>query len=177
MTPREILPIAIPLVVLVLILLRSRKPKQLNIRFLWVVPLLVILGIGTGLYFSITQAPHAPFGPVAYGGFALALALGAFAGWHRGKAMDIHRDPRSGLLMAKPSLLGVVLIVGLLVVRRGLDAFLMANADAWHLNAIAITDAFMLFAVGLVVAQRVEMFIRGKAILDAAPPREPAPAG
>ena len=175
MTPDQYLPILIPLVVMGLILLRARRPKPLNIYLLWIVPLLVIAGIGTGLYFTITATDHPPFGPVAYGGFVLALALGAWLGWQRGKAMDIHREGGVGRLMARPSLLGVVLIVCILVVRRGFDAVLMANAEAWRLNAVAITDGFMLLAVGLVVAQRVEMFLRGRAILST-PTVETAPA-
>lgn len=161
MTPQQILPIVIPIAILAIFLMRNRRPRPLNLHLMWIVPLLVIVGIGMGLYFT----PHEPFGPWAYAGFAFALILGGLAGWWRGRTIDIHRDAESGRLMAQPSPLGLILIVGLLVVRRSLDAYLIANAEAWHLNAVAVTDAFMLFAVGLVVVQRIEMFVRGRAIL------------
>lgn len=165
MSPQQILPIAIPIAVLAIILMRNRRPRPLNLHLMWIVPLLVIVGIGMGLYFT----PHEPFGVWAYVGFALALVLGGVAGWWRGRTIDIHRDTETGRLMAKPSPLGLILIVGLLIARRSLDAYLIANAEAWHLNAVAVTDAFMLFAVGLVVVQRIEMFVRGRAIMAAAP--------
>jgi hypothetical protein len=141
--------------------MRSRRPRPLNLHLMWIVPLLVIVGIGMGLYFT----PHEPFGPWAYAGFGFALIVGGVAGWWRGRTVDIHRDAESGRLMAQPSPLGIILIVGLLVARRSLDAYLIANAGAWQLNAVAVTDAFMLFAVGLVVAQRIEMFLRGRALM------------
>lgn len=166
MTPQQILPIVIPIAILALVVMRNRRPRPLNLHLMWIVPLLVVLGIGMGLYFT----PHEPFGVWAYAGFVFALGLGGVAGWWRGRTIDIHRDAETGRLMAKPSPLGLMLIVVLLVARRSLDMYLLSNAEAWHLNAVAVTDAFMLFAVGLVVVQRIEMFVRGRAILaDAAP--------
>jgi len=161
LTPRGVLPLAIPLVILVIILLRNRRPRPLHLSRMWILPTLVVLGIGMGLYFN----PHPPFGSWAYASFALALGLGALAGWWRGRTIDIHRDAETGQLMATPSPLGLILIVVLLISRRGLDAYLEANAVSWHLNAGAIADAFMLFAVGLVVTQRIEMFLRARAIM------------
>lgn len=141
--------------------MRNRRPRPLNLHLMWIVPLLVIVSVGTGLYFM----PHAPFGVWTYLAFAFALVMGALAGWWRGRTVDIHRDIESGQLMAKPSPLGLILIIGLFVIRRGADAYLIANAEAWHLNLAAVTEAFMLFAVGLVAVQRIEMFVRGRAIL------------
>ncbi|MOA34573.1 hypothetical protein D3C78_1559520 [compost metagenome] len=40
-----------------------------------------------------------------------------------------------------------------------------ANAAAWHLDAVVVTDAFMLFAVGMIVTQRIELYIRARRIL------------
>ena len=160
MTPEQVLPVAIPLAILVIFLMRNRRPRPLSPQLMWILPLLVVVGIGMGLWFT----PHDPFGPYAYAGFALALALGALAGWWRGKTIDIHRDPETGRLMAQPSPVGLILIAGLLVARSALRAWLEGNAATMHLNAVAVTDAFMLFAVGLVVAQRVEMFLRARAL-------------
>lgn len=167
------MPIVVPLVILVIILLRNRQPRPLHLNRMWILPAFVVLGIGMGLYFN----PHPPFGTWSYASFALALGLGALAGWWRGKTIDIHRDATTGQLMAMPSPLGLILIVVLLVTRRGLDAYLGANATSWHLNAGAIADAFMLFAVGLVVVQRIEMYLRGRAIMAQAGPVPDAPGG
>ena len=39
-----------------------------------------------------------------------------------------------------------------------------SHAAEWHLNALAVTDAFLVFAMGLIVMQRVEMYIRARRI-------------
>jgi len=52
--------------------------------------------------------------------------------------------------------------------RRDLSAFLEPHAAEWGLNALAITDAFLLFVVGMIVVQRVEMFIRARRIQSGA---------
>lgn len=160
MTPQQIIPLAVIPVVLVLVLLRNRRPRILRPRWMWVVPLLILFGIGSGLYFT----PHAPFGPAAYAAFAGALALGALAGWWRGKTVTIQKTA-DGTLMAQASPFGLILIVALVAGRTGLRSLMESQAGSWHVDAVVITDAFMLFAVGLVVAQRLEMFIRARQVL------------
>lgn len=159
MTLQQILPVAIPLLVVVLILKRKSRPRTLRPHLMWVVPTLVVLGIGTGLWFM----PHAPFDWTAWLAFALALALGGVAGWWRGKTVAIARRP-DGSLEAKASPLGLILILGLLAVRALLRDQLAVHAADWRLDPVAVTEAFMLFAVGLVVMQRVEMAIRARRI-------------
>ena len=163
MTPEQIIPLAVIPVVLVLVLLRNRRPRVLRPRWMWVVPLLVLTGIGTGLYFT----PHEPFGPAAYATFAAALAAGALVGWQRGRTVTIQKTS-DGKLMAQASPFGLILIVGLLLGRTALRSLMESQAAAWHVDAAVITDAFMLFAVGLVVAQRIEMFIRARAVMSGA---------
>ena len=160
MTPEQIVPLAVIPVVLVLVLLRNRRPRVLRPQWMWVVPVLILVGIGSGLYFT----PHAPFGPLAWAAFAAALAVGALAGWWRGKTITIQKAA-DGTLMAQASPFGLILIVGLLLGRTAVRSVMESQAASWHVDAAVITDAFMLFAVGLVVAQRLEMFIRARAVL------------
>lgn len=160
MTPEQIIPLAVIPVVLVIVLLRNRRPRVLRPRWMWVMPLLILLGISAGLYFT----PHEPFGPAAWAAFAAALAIGALAGWWRGKTITIQKAA-DGTLMAQASPFGLLLIVGLLLGRTAIRSVMESQAASWHVDAAAITDAFMLFAVGLVVAQRLEVFIRARAIL------------
>jgi membrane protein CcdC involved in cytochrome C biogenesis len=160
MSPEQYLPIIIPIVVIALVLLRNRSSRKLNPRWMWVMPVIVLPLIGMGLYFT----PHAPFGAGAYLSFALALVLGAAAGWWRGKTVRIEKHP-DGHLTAQASPLGLILLVGLFAVRSGLRMLMETEASAWHLDAAVITDAFMLFAVGLIVAQRVEMYLRARKVM------------
>lgn len=144
---------------LVLVVLRNRRKRTLRPHLMWVVPMLVLPLIGMGLWFT----PHAPFGPLAYLAFAIALTLGGLVGWWRGKTMTIEKQP-DGVLKAQASPLGLILIVGLLAVRGGLREVMQTHAAAWHLDAAVVTDAFLLFAVGLIVAQRIEMYLRARRV-------------
>ncbi|MNY80750.1 hypothetical protein D3C86_2219580 [compost metagenome] len=56
-------------------------------------------------------------------------------------------------------------MIGLFAARAGLREVMQTNAAAWHLDAVAVTDAFMLFAIGLIVTQRIEMYIRARRVL------------
>lgn len=148
-------------VALGIVLLRNRRKRTLRPHLLWVVPAIVVPMIGLGLW---ANTQHPQFGPLAWLAFAAALALGAAAGWWRGKTITIEKEP-DGSLKAQASPLGLILIVGLIAARAGLREVMQANASAWHLDAVVVTDAFLIFAIGLVVAQRVEMYLRARRIL------------
>jgi len=145
---------------LLVLMLRHRKPRPLRLQWMWVAPVLFTVLIGVGLY----AIPHDPFGPVAYASLVLAFALGCVAGWWRGKGIRVERDARTGELMAQASPFGLLLIVAILMVRLGLKDLLDKHAAEWGLNVGAVTDGFLLFALGLIVAQRVELFIRARKV-------------
>ena len=161
MSPQTMGPLIGIGVALIIILLRNRRKRTLRPHLLWIMPLLVTCGIGYGLW-ATTQHPH--FGPYAWIAFAAALALGCVAGWWRGKTITIEKEP-DGSLKAQASPLGLILIIGLFAARAGLREVMQSNAAAWHLDAVVVTDAFMLFAIGMIVAQRVELYIRARRIL------------
>ena len=161
MSPQTMGPLIGIAVALIIILLRNRRKRTLRPHLLWVMPLLVTAAIGFGLWAN-TQHPH--LGPFAWLAFAVALALGCGAGWQRGKTITIEKEP-DGSLKAQASPLGLILVVGLFAARAGLREVMEVNAAVWHLDAVVVTDAFMLFAVGLIVSQRVEMYIRARRVL------------
>jgi len=165
MTPQQYGPLIGIGIALVIILLRNQKPRPLRVQYMWIVPLLVAVGIGFGLW-GMSQAPgasHAAFGPGAWAILAGGLILGAAAGYQRGRMTTIERAP-DGTLLAQASKLGIILIVALIASRSMLRPWLETNAGTWHLNALAIQDAFLLFAAAMVITQRVEMFIRARRI-------------
>ena len=166
MTPQQYGPLIGIGFALVIILLRNRRPRTLRPQWMWVMPLLVVVGISFGLW-GMSQAPgvpHSPFGVDAWLILLVGLALGGVAGWWRGKTITIEKEP-DGSLKAQASPLGLILVVLLLVSRSALRPWLETHAVGWHMNALAIQDAFMLFAVGLVVVQRVEMYLRARRVL------------
>jgi membrane protein CcdC involved in cytochrome C biogenesis len=157
--PQSYIPFVAMGAALVLIILRNRRKRTLRPHLMWIVPAIVLPLIGMGLWFT----PHAPFGPLAYAAFAAALTLGAIAGWWRGKTITIEEQP-DGVLKAQASPLGLVLIVGLLAVRGALREVMQTHAMDWGLDVAIVTDAFLLFAVGLIVTQRIEMYWRVRKI-------------
>lgn len=170
MSPENLGPLIGIGVALLLIVLRNRRPRTLRPQWLWVAPLLVTVMIGFGLWGLSQSGEYADiaFGPDAWAMLIAGLLLGALAGWWRAKGVTIFKGA-DGVLKAQASPLGIILILGLFVARSGLKGWLGENAEAWHINALALTDAFMLFAVGLVIAQRAEMYIRARRILAGEP--------
>ncbi|WP_269515424.1 CcdC protein domain-containing protein [Brevundimonas subvibrioides] len=165
MTPQQYGPLIGIGIALVVILLRNQKPRPLRVQSMWIVPLLVALGIGFGLW-GMSMAPgasHAPFGIDAWAILAGGLILGAAAGYQRGRMTTIERAP-DGTLLAQASRLGIILILALIATRSMLRPWLETHASDWHLNALAIQDAFLVFAAAMVIVQRVEMFIRARRI-------------
>jgi hypothetical protein len=166
MTPQQYAPLIGIGVALVVILLRNRTPRPLRLQYMWIAPLLVVLAIGFGLW-GMAQVPgaaHAPFGAGAWGVLIGGVILGGLAGFQRGRMTTIEKEP-DGSLRAQASPLGLILIVVLLASRSALRPFLETHAADWHLNALAVQDAFLLFAAAMVIVQRIEMFIRARRIL------------
>lgn len=169
MPTEQLIPLIVIAIVLPLVLLRNRRPRTLHLRWMWVVPALIIPLIGFGLWGTAYADPmHASFGPVDWALLAAGLALGAAAGWWRGKMVVIHKDT-DGVLKAQASPLGLILIIAFLLGRNALRAVLEPHAAEWGLNVLAVSDAFLLFAIGLVVTQRVEMYIRARRIMAGRP--------
>lgn len=169
MTPERLIPLAIIPIVLAVILLRNRRPRPLNVNLMWITPLLVALLIGFGLWgMSQTDSTHRPFAALDWVILAVGLGLGAAFGWQRGKMTTITRRAGGGL-EAQASPMGLILIVAILALRQALRPWMELHADDWHVSPVAVQDAFLLFAAGMVVVQRVEMWLRARAILAGHP--------
>jgi hypothetical protein len=163
--PEKLIPLAIIPIMLVVVLLKNRRKRVLRPHLLWVMPAIVLPLIGLGLW-GMAQNPnmaHVPFGPDAWAVLAIGGLLGGVAGWYRGKTVTIEKEP-DGALMAQASPLGLILLVVLFAGRSLLRDLIESHAAAWHLNALAVTDAFLVFAMGLIVMQRIEIYIRARRI-------------
>ncbi len=164
--PSQYIPILVLLVVVPLILLRNRAPRTLKPQWMWVTPAVVVPLMGFALWGTSMEpgADRTPFDVVSWLILIVGLALGCAAGWWRGKMTTIERHA-DGTLKAQASPVGLILIIGLFVGRSALRSFLEPHASAWHLNALAIADAFLLFVVGMIVVQRIEMYLRARRVL------------
>lgn len=149
----------VPLLAVAMIVLRNARERRLRVERLWVAPLLFLLI--TGLVFAAQPPPV----PAMLAVDLAALALGAVAGWWRGRLTRITVDPETHALTSKPSVWGMLLILGLFVVRYGLRSLGPQTAGRLHVSAVQVTDALMLLAVGLVCAQRLEIALRATRLL------------
>jgi uncharacterized membrane protein YfcA len=138
------------------------KERPLKLGTLWIVPA-VYLVIAGSLLFEL------PPPPVGWGVFALGLAIGLLVGWHRGKLIRIERNPETGELRQRASPLAMLLLVALVVLKLGARTIFGESAATQPgSGAMLLTDAFIGFALGMLSATRLELYLRAKRILSAA---------
>ena len=152
----------IPLVVLAVVFFRNARERRLKIERLWIMPT-ILLAVA-----AVTLASQKPPSLLMVGAYALALALGALAGWWRGRLTNITINPDTHELTSKASMFGMLLILGLIVLRRGAGTYAASHAAALHVSALEVTDILLLLAVGLVCAHRLEIALRATRMLEAA---------
>ena len=88
---------------------------------------------------------------------------------YRGKLTHIEINSETHELTSRTSPAGIVLILVLFMARYGLRSYLEGpTATSLHVNIAQITDGFILFAVGLMAAQRIEVWLRARTLLTAA---------
>lgn len=132
---------------------RMTRDQRLYPGRLWIVPAIILLIVG----FTLWQNPP---GGLGWLWIALGCAVGAPIGWWRARLVSIRRDAESGLFYQRSSpavLVFLLLLIGL----RSLLHWLVQLSDAhWHLGALLVSNIFLAFAVGVVVAYRVEIWWR-----------------
>ena len=151
---------AIPAIIVGLVMLRlllMRRARRLRLETLWIVPVL-FAGV-TGLV--LHQAPPAGLQRLY---LLLALIVGAAVGWRRGALMKIEVDPETHALNQRASPAAILVLVALVLVRKAPQF----EAGSFGFNVAFVTDLLMVFALGLISATRLEMFLRARRLLKAA---------
>ena len=141
------------------------RERPIRMARLWILPLIFVAVAGFTIY-AQPMALVLTWWTVNV--FLVAFALGLGIGWFRGQTTHIAVDPESGDLKARMTPIGLVLIAGLLLIRQSLFDWLNAHAVDWHIAPTAIVDGFMLFALGLILGWRLEMFLRCRRLLSGA---------
>jgi hypothetical protein len=156
-----LLPFVIIAVVLALRFRSMSRERPLNVGTLWVVPVIYVLLVGS----MLLALPPAPSG---WGLVAVGLVLGAVLGWHRGKLIRIERNAETGKLSQRASPVAMLLLGALVVPKLGARAIFGDSAAAHPSSgAMLLTDAFIGFALGLLSATRLELYLRARRILAA----------
>ena len=153
------LPYLLPLLIIVLVLRRSLRQRKLNADRMWVLPVLLVLMGGS----TLTASP--PKTPLAITVLAAALVVGAAAGWWRGRLTHITIDPETHELTSRTSVVGVIVIAALFGLRYGLRMLEVSNPKALPVGAGLVAEALMIFAIGMMAVQRLEMWIRCQALI------------
>ena len=156
-----LLPFAIIAVVVALRIRSMRGERKLDLKSLWVVPVIYIALIA----FMFTALPPTIFG---WELILAGLIIGLLVGWYRGRMIHIHRDPATGELRQKASPLAMLLLVAIIVLKLGARQVFGETAAANASSpAMLMTDAFIGFALGLLTATRIEMYTRARRLLAA----------
>jgi uncharacterized membrane protein YfcA len=155
----------VSVVVLVVVLtLRMRKMRQarpLKVEKLWMLPAFY------GAVVVALYAVHPPQGLIWLYALA-ALAVGGALGWFRGKLMSIHVDPETHELSQQGSVSAMLFILVLVALRMGTRFYAESNGGIDPTAMIALTDLLLAFGFGFIGAQRLEMGLRAKVLLEQA---------
>jgi hypothetical protein len=126
---------------------------------------ILLLAIGSALY----ESP--PTTMLGIASLVAGLALGALAGWYRGRLTRITIDPETHAMTSQASIWGTVLIGGLIAVRYGVRLYLMPDAMTGGAHtklgdtATIVTDGLLAFTVGMMCVARLEMWLRARKLL------------
>ena len=154
-----LLPFVVVAIVLTLRIRSMTRERPLKLGSLWIVPAVYVLLVASMLY-SLTPPP------LGWGLLLAGFGIGIGIGWHRGKLIRISRNPDNGELRQKASPLAMILLVALIALKLGARA-IFGETAAGHpaSSAMLLTDAFLGFALGLLSATRVELYLRGRRLL------------
>ncbi len=164
-----VITLAVVLAIMGLRLKRGTKVRPLRLRRMWIAPAIIAV-VATAAF--IVQPPMLSDAP-----WLLAIFVaGAGLGWWRGKLMRISVNDETQSLNVSASPLALYFIVGLVAIRLLMRTVLLREAQAWHLDIVTVTDAFLLLGAGLVIAQRFEMMLRARRILALHRATSPSPS-
>ncbi len=147
----QLLPFAVIAVVFALRWRRRDRTTRVRTGWLWVAPVVATLAIGSGLWFM----PHPALTPLTVLALAAGLAVGIGTGIARAHAVKLSLHPETGEVMAQTGSFAIVLLLVLIAVRYAARAEFAAG----H-TALLFIEASMLFALGMIVTQRLATFRR-----------------
>jgi hypothetical protein len=157
-----LIPFVIIAVVLALRFRSMNKERPLKLETLWIVPVVYALIAGSMLF-------ALPPPPIGWGLVVIGLGAGLTLGWYRGKMIRIERNAETGELRQRASPLAMMLLLALVVIKLGARSIFGETAAAHPgSGAMILTDAFIGFALGLLSATRLELYLRGRRLIEAA---------
>lgn len=161
-----------------LVILRNSRARRVRIEAMWIAPVMIVALIGLALWGESQAGGGHAVTPVSIGLDIAAVIVGGVLGWWRARFTNLTIDPATHELTSRASPLGMIVILGILVLRTAVRAYAAQNATALGEWAGPITDALLVMSVGLVCAQRLEIYLRASRLLAEAragvPPQPPS---
>ncbi len=170
MTQQQALQLFLPILVILPVLYfrmrRMSRAQPLKLGRLWIRPALILAATALVL---VTPQPGQHivrhFAPQDWAWLGLAACLGGVAGWQWGRTMAIEVHPEDGTLMVTGGQAAILVLVGLILFRLGLRTGLEVGGQAWHLDALLISDALIVFSAALFTLRSIEMYIRARRVM------------
>jgi hypothetical protein len=145
------LPILIAVGVIALMGRRMLRPRRFRLTTLLIAPALGL--VGAGAFLALRPAPT----PYHLAGLLAALILGAALGWLRARLVKVVYDPQTGMVTQQGTPYGLMLLLGLFVVRIGVR-ILAAQHPEWGIDLKHATDILLLFGLGIVSGYAAELY-------------------
>jgi hypothetical protein len=145
--------------IIAMIVARNLRPRRLRIELLWVWPAILLLFIAGYFY----KFPPKSLTDVA--GLSVGFLVGAALGWWRGGLTRIDVDPATDTAMQQASPLGVLLILALFAVRTGVRYAIAQSGAALPASVEAVTGWLIALAVGVMVLQQLEIWLRARRLM------------
>jgi p-aminobenzoyl-glutamate transporter AbgT len=139
-------------------LLRNRRARPLRIERLWLRP---AISISFAVVFLFAYPP--PLSLLSAAVVLVGLVAGAAVGWQRGRFMRIEVDPTTHAMTARMSQLGMILVLAFFAARSW-----VRGAFLGPVPAASLTDALMISAAAMMLAQQTEVSLRARRLLEEA---------
>jgi hypothetical protein len=143
---------------------RRSKGSRLRPKAMWVIPCVITLA----LYTTLRQRPP-ELSVLSIILLVLALVAGSVVGWLRARHLHIRIDTTSGQVTTKATTVGLMLLVGLFLLRAVLrNSFEMPHMHGHFAGtALLSTDLGLVFSVGLFWARAITLMLRVRPLLSA----------
>ena len=160
------LPIAIVLPILYFRMRGMAKAQPLKLGRLWIRPAIILAAAMLVLFLPQPgQYAVRHFLLQDWAWLGLAAGLGGIAGWQWGRTMTIEVHPEEGTLIVTGSQIAMLVMVVLILFRLGLKTGLEVEGRAWHLDALLISDALIVFSAALFTLRAAEMYLRARRVI------------
>jgi hypothetical protein len=150
------------LVAFAILMARNSRPRRLRLEAMWIRPLIIIAMIALSLF-----ALPLPTDPLSIALVVVGLAIGVGLGWLRGSLMRIEVHPETHDISARASPVAMLFILAIFGARMFLRTEAMATPIA-GLSPVAVTDALLLLAGGMLTVANLEMWLRARRLLGEA---------